>query len=311
MNEQKESTLRRPLQLSGLIIAVGIAGLFFNFLIHAELKQTALLYIGLPTIIAAIISFCYHPKSARGITMMAITIGVLLSGILFSEGIVCMIMALPLFYIVGAIGVYLFGLIRSLMSHKPELKKGGSSTLHIHVLLALPLVLMSFEGTHKLLSFERAQEVRVERHIQATSAEVEHALSQPAQFEQSLPLFLQLGFPRPSSENYVADGLELGASRIIPFVMNERDAGILHLRVSEQSPSHVRFNVEKNTTPVANWLALHETEVHWVEQENGTTTVTWIFRYERLLDPAWYFGPLERFGVAQAAEYLIEAVAMP
>lgn len=313
MDAKNKSISIHRLRLSGLILAVGVAGLFFHFLILAELKQTALLYIGLPTIIAALISFTYKPKSARGVTMTAITIGVLLSGILFSEGIVCMIMALPLFYIIGAIGVYLFTLIRSLTSREPEVKKNeAASTLHIHVLIALPLVLMSFEGTHKLLSFERAQEVRVERQIPATSAEIENALRQPADFEQQLPLFLQLGFPKPAAEIHEADNAaEQGASRIIPFAMNERNAGTLHLHVSERSASHIIFSVEKNTTPVANWLALHETEVRWVEMETGSTTVTWIFRYERLLDPAWYFGPLEKYGVTKAAEYLIETVATP
>ena len=28
-----------------------------------------------------------------------------------------------------------------------------------------------------------------------------------------------------------------------------------------------------------------------------TTQVTWSIRYRRDLDPAWYFGPMERFAV--------------
>ncbi len=33
--------------------------------------------------------------------------------------------------------------------------------------------------------------------------------------------------------------------------------------------------------------------------------------FERRLDPYWYFGPLERFGVSKAAEALIDNVATP
>jgi hypothetical protein len=41
------------------------------------------------------------------------------------------------------------------------------------------------------------------------------------------------------------------------------------------------------------------------------TRVTWTLRYRRGLDPAWYFGPWERYAVRLAAAYLIESVATP
>ena len=37
----------------------------------------------------------------------------------------------------------------------------------------------------------------------------------------------------------------------------------------------------------------------------------WTLRYRRLLDPAWYFGPWERYAVRLAAGYLIDTVATP
>jgi hypothetical protein len=43
----------------------------------------------------------------------------------------------------------------------------------------------------------------------------------------------------------------------------------------------------------------------------ATTSVTWTIRYRRDLDPAWYFGPMERFIVKRAADYLIDSVATP
>jgi len=39
--------------------------------------------------------------------------------------------------------------------------------------------------------------------------------------------------------------------------------------------------------------------------------VTWTLDYERGLDPAWYFGPWERYATRLAAGYLIDAVATP
>ena len=39
--------------------------------------------------------------------------------------------------------------------------------------------------------------------------------------------------------------------------------------------------------------------------------MTWTLSYRRRLDPAWYFAPLERYGVGLAAGYLIETLATP
>jgi hypothetical protein len=45
--------------------------------------------------------------------------------------------------------------------------------------------------------------------------------------------------------------------------------------------------------------------------EGGKTRVTWRIRFERQLDPAWYFTAWERAAVREAAEYLIAANATP
>jgi hypothetical protein len=39
--------------------------------------------------------------------------------------------------------------------------------------------------------------------------------------------------------------------------------------------------------------------------------VTWTLSYRRRLDPAFYFAPLERYGVRLAADYLIATLATP
>ena len=43
----------------------------------------------------------------------------------------------------------------------------------------------------------------------------------------------------------------------------------------------------------------------------GDTKVTWTLHYRRSLDPAWYFGPWERYAARLAAGYLIDSVATP
>ena len=59
------------------------------------------------------------------------------------------------------------------------------------------------------------------------------------------------------------------------------------------------------------WLSWRRAEVSWREVAPGRTEVTWTLHYWRRLDPSWYFGPLERYGVGLAAGYLIETLAAP
>jgi hypothetical protein len=51
--------------------------------------------------------------------------------------------------------------------------------------------------------------------------------------------------------------------------------------------------------------------VTWEPIGRDATRVTWTLRYRRDLDPAWYFGPWERYATRLAAGYLIDAVATP
>ncbi len=59
------------------------------------------------------------------------------------------------------------------------------------------------------------------------------------------------------------------------------------------------------------FLTWQSSEVEWHAIDAQTTRVTWSVRYRRDLDPAWYFGPMERYAVRLAAGYLIDSVATP
>jgi hypothetical protein len=91
---------------SGLILALGIAAVFYRFA-HAEgIDHSAALFVGLPTILAIGLALTPKAKSATGMVVKGTTIGLLLSGIVLGEGFVCILMAAPLFYAVGiAIGL--------------------------------------------------------------------------------------------------------------------------------------------------------------------------------------------------------------
>ena len=62
---------------------------------------------------------------------------------------------------------------------------------------------------------------------------------------------------------------------------------------------------------MTHYLAWRGSTVRWTPVSARETRVEWTLHYRRSLDPAWYFGPIERFAVTLAAGYLIDSVATP
>jgi hypothetical protein len=290
-----QSTGSSRWKLIGVIVVFAAGSLGYRLLHSHHLQQTSALFIGLPAALALLLALTGPAKSTTGIILKGMTILLLLSGILLGEGFICIVMAAPLFYLVG----FLIGQIVDRM------QKREGSRLKLFPLILLPFLPLSVEGVRPSLSFARDEVIEVERVIPVTVEAVERSLSSRPDFEKPLPPFLRLRFPRP--EATWGEGLEPGAYRAVRFTRDDEPPGILVVRVSERSPGSVRFETESDTTMIAQWLDWKSCEVHWESLEGGATRVRWTLRYQRRLDPAWYFGPWERYGVRLAASYMIDA----
>ena len=99
--------------------------------------------------------------------------------------------------------------------------------------------------------------------------------------------------------------------RVVRFSSDTGSKEGLTFEIAERSENSVRFRAVSDTSKIAHWLEWEEAEVSWLGQTNGHTLVTWTLRYQRRLDPAWYFGPLERYAVGLTANYLIDTMATP
>ena len=110
-----------------------------------------------------------------------------------------------------------------------------------------------------------------------------------------------MGFPQPAYAE--GEGLQLGANRRIHFAGGEGKPGDLVWKVTDASDSRVVFECVSDSSHIAHWLAWQSAEVKWRGLAPGQTEVTWKIRYRRLLDPAWYFAPWERYAVRLAGEY--------
>src|SRR5688572_10560217 len=297
MNDDPEKRAKRL--LTAILLALIAATIAFRVLVLTELEHTSLVFIGIPALLAFMVLHT-RPRTAIGTVNKVIAIALCLSGVMFGEAAVCILMAAPIFFLIGTLVGLLINWIRGTTGGRGASWRGAAS---------LVIVPLGLEGVMPGFEFNRDGHVVVSRIVNASPGAVRSALSETPRFDRTLPPFLRLGFPTPAHAS--GSGLELGARRSVMMLHGEHHNGALVFEVSAADSASVRFTAVSDSSYVTHWLAWQDATVRWEAVDEGRTRVTWELRYRRRLDPAWYFAPLERYGVSVAAGYLIESLATP
>jgi len=298
--------LRARIAVASIIVAVAIASFMYRFLVSHNLQQTAALFIGIPSLIAIVVVFVVSPRSAIGVACKAVTVGLLVSMVFLQEGMLCVLMSAPLFYAVAIVIVTLIRLARGPESH--------SVTHSLAVLLIV--IPLSLEGVTPLTTINRSESVTQTRVIRASADDIERALLAQPRFDRQLPVFLRAGFPmavftqirKVGNETRWTIRIRGGEMRLNGMEAREGD---LILALDDYRPGLMRWRAVSDSSHMTHFLFWREIVVTWETLTPNTTRVTWTMRYDRGLDPAWYFGPMERYAVGLAAGYLIDTVATP
>ena len=284
-------------KLSAMIIALAAASIAYRLLVAGGLQHGALVFIGIPALLAVIVAQAAPARTATGTIMRVTTLALLLSGVLFGEAFVCILFASPIFYLVA----FIIGKVADWLADR---EKPGR--LYVVVAFFIPL---SLEGVVPGTGFPRDASVTVEREVAVSAAQVRTALERPLRFERELPPFLKLGFPTPGDAS--GEGLRPGDERRIVFhhghhpgqLTVQVDAAVIGERAGD-----VRFVPVADNSYIIHWLSWTDSRVQWKEVAPNRTRIRWTLEYRRRLDPAWYFAPVERFGVHQAGVYLVETI---
>ena len=299
MQTENRGLSRSQWNLVFLILAVAFASILFRILVVKHFEHTSLLFIGIPAALAVVVAFAPKAKTVTGSIVRAMTLALLIAGIFLGEGFICIVMAAPLFYLVGVI-----------VGQVIDSARRANKLTTMSCLLLLGLLPMSFEGTHPKLSLARDESVTVERVVHAPATEVEQALAHSPRLGAPLPLYLRMGFPQPL-ETW-GDGLTPGSRRTIHFSGSEAGhSGELVMEVGAYSPGYARFDAVSDHSHIIHWLSWRSAEVRWSSIDATHTRVAWTLNFRRRLDPAWYFRPWERYAVRLAADYLITTNATP
>jgi len=290
-----------------LIIAICLSafiGLVMGVLSRNGLEGSALLYIGVPTIIALAFTRLSPSKSVMGSTLKAITFVILISGPLLKEGFICMIMAAPLLYIAGALAAWPFDHYRNKNKEKDRAAK-----LKVVVLPAL-LVLMSMEGVFEETSFNRYHFVKHTQTIDASVSDIKNRLGENRAIGSPSSAFAKL-FPRPDVVN--ANGLSIGDKHwvdlsYVKWVYWNEKKGSVRFEVVEHGLDYIKFMPVSDDSYISNYLAWGESKVTLTAITEDLTQVTWRTNYQRKLDPAWYMQPLQSYMVGVASELLVASL---
>lgn len=298
---KKNTKNRKKAMIIGLI-GLGITGFFFHFLRFQSLHGSALFYVAVPLILAYVFLNTMPSKTHTGAILKGITIVMLLSGPLLQEGFICIIMAAPLFYLLG-------GIIGAFFDYY---ERKHNNKIHSSTLLSL-FLLMSLEGTHPAFTVDRHNSVVVKQVIAAPVADVIAQLQKPLDLGNQVPTYLKL-FPFPDSTDF--KGHEVGDINTLNFVYHKHFyfntvIGDLKYKIVERGDNFIDSRVISDESYVKTYLSWHSSRVEWKVIDQQHTEVTWRIDFERALDPAWYFGTLQKYTVRLMAEALIQYSATP
>jgi len=304
---QDDAARRARIGAAALITAVAIGSIAYRLIVLGGLQQTAALFIGIPSILAVVVVFGVSPRSATGVACKAVTVGLLVSLLVLGEGMLCIAMSAPLFYAVA--------IVIAKTSEMLQRRQNRQTTLFSSLLL-LAVIPMTLEGVLPVSTISRDDTVTRTRVVHATSKRIENALRQKPRFDRKIPFYLRIGFPRPILTEI--EKTPNGTRWLIRFRGGEMritgvepQTGDLVLMLEEEQPGYVRWQAVSDSSHMTHFLRWREITAEWSPIDAENSQVTWTIRYERGLDPAWYFGPMERYAVRLAAGYLIDSVATP
>lgn len=288
-----------------IFFIVGAATLTSRAVLDSSFRNSTLLYLLIPFAISIALHLTTSVNEGDTVGarynrhMKAATIIMLGSSALLFEGFLCVLFFMPIYYLMVSIGF--------LFSYLSGRDGGGHAGAY-----AIPLivVLLAVEGLTGPTTVPRYNEATYTRILPGSIASLQANMAKPIEFEARRHWFLWL-FPMPTRVQ--AGTLRAGDVHRLHFVyrrwfFTNVQRGDMAIRIAEVSPSRIRTEIVQNDSYLSHYMKIDGTEVRFREMAGGRTQVSLTVKYHRLLDPSWYFGPMEQLAARQSARYLIDTI---
>ena len=294
----------RPWVILGVTVATALIA---RLLIQAGLDQVAAFYVGLPMVASTALFWTDRPERRvvwRNHVGEA-TLIIFFTAIVLFEGFICFVFAAPIYYLAVAFAFFI-----NLQIFKLKTRKGSNKAMA--ATLPLLALMLSAEGLTAATTLDRQNEAAYRAVTNQTVAELKANMARPIRFDQPRHWFLTI-FPMPVKVS--AGTLKAGDVHVLEFIykrwfFTNTHEGALQLRIDQVGPDHVETTVVANTSYLSGYMTIEGTRVEFTERPDGSTAVSLKLRYERKLDPVWYFAPLQRYAMNKAAAYLMDTIIL-
>lgn len=295
----------KPIWIRYLLI-LGVVTLLTRLVLDSNFATTSFFYCLVPYLVGVILYvFIPQPKGwsrtkrvARH--LLATIIVMLASSALLFEGFICVIMAAPIYIFFALLAIFL-------TPHKADPDRFKKSDVFRASFVPLAVTIVSIEGLTDTTSFPREELVTRTQIVNLSPEQIHANLSRPVHLDASRSAFLSI-FPLPDRVD--APNFAQGETHTAYFTyrrwgFTNVHKGETHLHMKTVEPLLIETEVTQDTSYFSHYLTVHGTKIQMVPQANGTTQVSLTIRYRRELDPAWYFGPMQRRAMRESADYLL------
>jgi hypothetical protein len=281
-----------------LLFLIGASMLIIRALLDSDFGKTTLLYLLVPFGISMTLYFLTKPsqKLGRGWgylnhLRLATIIFFATSALLF-EGFICVLMFMPIYYL---------GFYDDRVDYRDTFK-----------VAAIPVfvMLLASEGLLPSTTVPRDRTATYVTVANQDIAALKRNMAAPITFPEERYWFLKI-FPLP--DRVVAGSLGVGDMHHLHFTYKKwffanYSEGQMDVRIAAVEPQHVRTEIIRNTSYLSHYMRIDGTDVRFTHLPGGRTRIALTVKYHRLLDPAWYFGPMQQLAAEQSARYLVDNI---
>jgi hypothetical protein len=290
-----------------LLGVVGLASISIQLLIRFEFAQSALLYVAVPYVVAVLITL-FRPlhkpdtwwREYLSHSTTALVIFLASSAVLF-EGFICVLFFMPIYFL-GVSVAFVARWIRVTRANRH-----GRTYAH-----ALPILIafLSLEGTSEMTTVDRYNIATATATTSASPASILANLAAPIEVPSSDDWMLGV-FPMPvaiEAGSLNAGDVHRVHTRYHRWFFTNTHEGVIELRIDSVTPERVTATFVRDTSYFSSYVTLIGSEITISTGKDDQTDVCLSIYYERRLDPAWYFQPIQQYAMETMAAHLIQEV---
>ena len=298
----------KPVWIRYLLI-IGFFFLVTRLILDSNFKHTSLLYVLVPYCVAIVI-YIFIPQPRGRYRWQRFlrhvfnaTIVMLATSALLFEGFLCVLMFMPIYIFFAVIGFA--------FAPKEWPTRDAADIFRVSI---VPIIIaaLSLEGVNASLSLEREHSVTRTHVVNLSVGKIHENLARPIHLDAERSAFLSL-FPLPT--HIEAGSLKTDDIHKAHFKYKRWGLDGINVKTGETwvklaaiEPLYIQTEIVKDTSYFSHYLTVHGTDIRLKPISENRTEISLTIAYRRNLDPAWYFGPMQKAAIKESGDYLIKHV---